>query len=71
MRSSIEPKDWIYVKYYRFFTFTKKIAKNVSDKYSQKILDSAKKRTTDAIKTVSKKQFKKQQMQLVIKLPIK
>ena len=55
MRSSIEPKDWIYVKDYRFFTFTKKTAKNLSHKYSQKILDSAKKRTTDAIKTVSKK----------------
>ena len=55
MRSSIEPKDWIYVKDYRFFTFTRKTAKNLSHKYSQKILDSAKKRTTDAIKTVSKK----------------
>ena len=39
---------------------------NLSNKYGQKLLDSAKKSTTDAIKTAQKEQFKKQQKQLVI-----
>ena len=34
--------------------FAKNIGKNVSNKYGQKLLDSANKSTTDAIKTVSK-----------------
>ena len=34
-------------------------AKNTSNKYSQKILDTAKKYTTDAIKTASKKVIQK------------
>ena len=38
----------------------------MSNKYSQKLLDSAKKFTTDAIKTASKRAIKKQQKQLVI-----
>ena len=33
--------------------------KNVSNKYGQKILDSAKKPTTDAIKTASKRAIQK------------
>ena len=61
----------MYVKLYEFSSFTKNIGKNLSNKYSQKILDSPKKSTTDAIKTVSKKQFKKQEKQLVIWLLIK
>ena len=32
-----------------------KVAKNVSDKYSQKLLNSATKSTADAIKTASKR----------------
>ena len=43
MRYSIEPKDRIYVKGYRFLSFTKNTGKNLSNKYSQKLLDSAKK----------------------------
>ena len=61
MRYSTEPKDRIYVKGYGFLSFAKnigthatKVAKNMSNKYSQKLLDSAKKSTTDAIKTASK-----------------
>ena len=48
--------------------FGKKINKNLSGKYSQKLLDHAKKSAIDAFKTASKKkkQFKKQQKQLVI-----
>ena len=47
-------------------SFAKNMGKNLSSKYGHKILDSAKKFTTDAIKTASKKQFKKQQKKLVI-----
>ena len=62
MRYSIEPKDRIHVKGYGFFSFAKnmdthvtKVAKHLNKKYSQKLLDSAKKSTTDAIKTASKR----------------
>ena len=59
MRYSIEPKDRIYVKGYGFLSFAKKIGKNLSDKYSQKPLDTAEKSTTDAIKTASKRAIQK------------
>ena len=55
MRYSIEPRDRIYVKGYGFLSFAKNIGKNLSNKYGQKLLDSAKKSTTDAIKTASKR----------------
>ena len=55
MRYSIEPKDRIYVKGYEFLSF----AKNLSKKYRQKPLDSAKKSTIDAIKTASKRAIQK------------
>ena len=45
MRYSIEPKDRIYVKGYRFLSFAKNMNKNWSSKYGQKLLDSAKKQT--------------------------
>ena len=51
MRYSIEPRNRIYVKGYGFLSF----AKSLSNKYDQKFLDSAKKSTTDAIKTASKR----------------
>ena len=53
-RSSIEPKDRIYVKGYGLLSFPKNKGKTLSNKYGQKLLDSAKKSTTDAIKTASK-----------------
>ena len=66
MCHSIEPKDRMYVKGYGYLPFAKnigayatKFAKNMSNKYSQKPLDSAKKSTTDAIKTASKKAIQK------------
>ena len=43
MRYSIEPKDRIYVKGYQFFSFEKNMSKNLSNKYSQKFIDTAKK----------------------------
>ena len=54
MRYSIEPRDRIYVKEYGFLSFAKNMSKSVSGKYGQKRLDSAKKSTTDVIKTASK-----------------
>ena len=42
MRYSIEPRDQIYVKAYEFLLFAKHIGKNLSSKYNQKLLDSAK-----------------------------
>ena len=59
---SNETKNRIYVKGYRFLSFDK----NMSNKYSQNLLDTVKKTATDAIKTASKKLFKKQQKQLMI-----
>ena len=51
MRYSIEPRDRIYVKGYGFLSIAK---------YSQKLLDSAKKSTTtDTIKTASKRAIQK------------
>ena len=59
MRYSIEPRDRIYVKGYGFLSFAKNMGKSLSNKYSQKRLDSAKKSTTDAIKTASKRAIQK------------
>ena len=52
---SIEPRDRRYVKGYGFLSFAKNIGKTISNKYSQKLVDSAKKFATDAIKTASEK----------------
>ena len=59
MRYSIEPRDRIYVKAYGFLYFAKNMGKYLSNKYSQKLLDNAKKSATDAIKTVSKRAIQK------------
>ena len=59
MRHSIEARDRIYVKRYGFFSFAKNMGKSLSNKYDQKLLDSAKKSTTDAIKTASKRAIQK------------
>ena len=59
IRYSIEPRDRIYVKGYGFLSFAKNIGKHFSDKYGQKLLDSAKKSRTDAIKTASKRAIQK------------
>ena len=57
MRYSIEPRDRIYVKGYGFLPFAKNMGK--SYKYGQKLLDSAKKSTTDSTKTTSKRAIQK------------
>ena len=55
MRYSIEPRERRYVKGYRFLSFAKNIVKNISNKYGQRLVDSAKNYQTDAIKTASKR----------------
>ena len=42
MRYSIELKGRIYVKGYGFLSFAKNMGKNLSNKYAQILLDSAK-----------------------------
>ena len=59
MRYSIEPRDRIYVKWYGFLSFAKNMGESLNNKYGQKLLDSAKKCTTDAIKTASKREIQK------------
>ena len=59
MRYSIEPRDRIYVKGYGFLSFAKNMGKSLSNKYGQKLLDSAKKSTADAIKTALKRAIQK------------
>ena len=66
MHYSIEPRGRRHVKEYGFLSFAKSIgthaakaAKNMSNKYSQKIVGTAKKSATDAIKTASKRAIHK------------
>ena len=56
---SINRTKRIYVKGYGFLSFDKNMGKNLSNKYGQKLLDSAKKSTTDAVKTASKRAIPK------------
>ena len=55
MRYSIETRDRIYVKGYGFLSFAEDIGKNLSNKHGQKLIDTATKSTTDAIKIASKR----------------
>ena len=56
MRYSIEPKDmWKNIDFY----LSPKTDKNLSNKYGQKLLDSPKRSTMDAIKTPSKRAIQK------------
>ena len=58
-RYSIETRERIFVKIYGFLSFAKNIvksaSKNLSGKYSQKLLDYAKQSALDALKTASKR----------------
>ena len=66
MRYLIGPKDRIYVKGYGFLSFAKNIGKNLNNKYSKTLVDSAKKSRTDTIKTESERAIQKQQKELRI-----
>ena len=66
MRYSIEPRERRHVKGYGFLSFARnvgthaaKVAKTMSNKYSQKLVDTANKFATDAIKTASKRAIQK------------
>ena len=59
MRYSTEPRNSIYVKGFGFLSFAKNIGKRLSNQYGQKLIDSAKKSTTDAIKTALKRAIQK------------
>ena len=59
MRYSTEPRDKIYVKGYGFLSFAKNMGKWLCNKYGQKLIDSTKKSTTDAIKTALKRSIHK------------
>ena len=58
-RSNICERLWI-------LSFPKNMGKSLSNRYGQKLFDSAKKSTTGEIKQHQKEQFKKQLKQLVI-----
>ena len=55
IRYSIEPRDRVYVKGYRFMSF----ARSMSNKYGKKLVDTAKESAIDAIKTASKRAIQK------------
>ena len=66
MRYSIEPRERRYVKDYGFLSFVKdmgthatKIDKNLKNKYGQKLVDTAKKSATNALKIAGKRAIKK------------
>ena len=59
MRYSVKPRDRIYVKGYGFLSFAKNIGTYLSNKYSQKLVDTAKKSTINAIKTASQRAIQK------------
>ena len=66
MRYSVEPRERKHVKGYGFLSFARnigthatKVVINISNKYGQKLADTAKKSAIDAIKTASKKAIQK------------
>ena len=54
MRYSMEPRERRYVKGYGFLSFAKNIGKYLSNKYGQKLVDTAKKSATGALKIATK-----------------
>ena len=56
---SIESRERRCVKGYGFFSFAKNSGKNLSNKYGQKLVDSAKNSATDSLKTVGKRAIQK------------
>ena len=55
MRYSIEPRERRYVKGYGFLSF----ARNLNNKYGQKLVNSAKTSATDAFRIASKRAIQK------------
>ena len=54
MSYSIEPRERRYVKGYGFLSFAKSTGRNSSNKYGQKLVHTAKKPATNALKIASK-----------------
>ena len=71
--------DSLFISTKRFLSFaknmikniSKSITKNLSNKYSQRIIDNAKKSTTDAVRLLQKGKFIKEQKKLLTLLVIK
>ena len=66
MRYSIEPREKRYAKGYGYLSFARnlgtdatKVAKNLNNKYGQKLADSGKKSATDALKIAGKRAIQK------------
>ena len=66
MRYSIEPREIRYVKGYGFLSFARylgthstKVAKNLNNKYGQKLADSPKKSAAYALKIAGKRTIQK------------
>ena len=59
MRYSTQPGDGFLSFAKNICKHATKVAKSMSNKYSQKLLDSVKKSTTDGIKTASKRAIQK------------
>ena len=66
MRYSIEPRENRYAKGYGYLSFARnlgtdatKVAKNLNNKYGQKLADSGKKSATDALKIAGKRAIQK------------
>ena len=67
IRYSVQPRDRIFVKGYGFFSFATNMIKNIGNnisknsigKYSQQILNHAKKSATNVLKTTSKRVIQK------------
>ena len=59
MRYSIVPREKRYVKGYGFSSFAKKIGKNLSNKYGQKLVDTAKKSAKDALEIFGERAIQK------------
>ena len=73
MHYSIEPRERRYAKGYGFLSFAKnmgthatRVAKNLKNKYGQKLADSAKNLKKMHLKLLLKEQFKKHLKQLKI-----
>ena len=64
MQLPIEPRERRYVKRYGFLSFAKNIDRNLSNKYGQKLVDTAKKSATDALKIAGKRAIQKKLKQL-------
>ena len=59
MLYSIEPRERRYVKGYGLLSFNKNIGRNLSNKYGQKLVDTAKKSATDPLKIAGKRVIQK------------